>query len=341
MLGGLGIFHFAQWFGGQSIPSAGITAVAMAPEARGTGAGTRLMQAVVRELHESGMPLSVLYPASVSFYRKAGYEPAGERVVCELDASRIGVSDRACTMRPMTADDREAVYALHREHGRRNNGNLDRTERCWSRIFDFAKAEVFSYVIEGRKRGGGIDGYVIYSQQHHQGDHYDLNIRDYAFLTPAAGRRLLTFLADHATVVRQVTYEGSYHDALTALTPLNDHKICGRISWALRVLDVGGALSKRGYPFGLTAELHLEVSDPLLPGNNGRFVLRVDDGRGKVRKGGRGRVKLGVPALAPLYSGHLSASKLALTGTIEASERDLAALDAVFAGPQPWICDHF
>jgi predicted acetyltransferase len=341
LLGGLGIFHFAQWFGGQSVPSAGITAVAMAPEARGSGAGTLLMQAVIRELRESGMPLSVLYPASVPFYRKAGYEPAGERVVCELNASRIGMSDRTCTMRPLAERDRPAVHALHREYGRLNNGNIDRTARCWSRVFDFAKEEVLAYVIEAPGRDGGIDGYVVFTQHHRPGDRYDLHLRDYAFVTPTAGRRLLTFLADHGTIVRHVTLEGAYHDALSALTRLNDHKICGRTPWALRMLDVAAALGQRGYPVGLTAELHLDVRDPLLAENQGRFVLRVQDGQGRVRRGGRGRVKLDVPALAPLFSGHLSASKLALTGMIEASERDQATADALFAGPQPWICDHF
>ncbi len=341
IVGGLGIFHFRQWFGGRSIPSAGITAVAMAPEARGTGVGTQLMRAVVRELHYAGLPLSVLYPASVPFYRKVGYEPAGERVGGELDTSRIGVNDHTCSMRPMAPSDRKAVRALHREYGRHNSGNLDRTARCWSRIFDFAKEELFAYVIEGPGKGGNIEGYVIYTQQHQPDGLYDLHIRDYAFVTPPAGRRLLTFLADHGTIVRQVTYEGSYHDALTTLTRLNDHKIRGRVPWALRILDVAAALRKRGYPPGLKGELHLDVRDSLLADNSGRFVLLAAGGKGRVRKGGRGRIKLDALALAPLFSGHLSATNLALAGMIEAPEADLAMADAIFAGPQPWINDHF
>lgn len=340
IVGGLGIFHFRQWFGRRSIPSAGITAVAMAPEARGTGGGTRLMRAVVRELHHAGLPLSVLYPASVAFYRKVGYEPAGERVVGELDTNRIGVSDRTCTIRPMVPGDRKAVHALHREYARHRNGNLDRTDRCWSRIFDFAKDELFAYVIEGPGRSD-IEGYVVYTQKYQPGDFYDLHMRDYAFATPAAGRRLLTFLADHGTLVRQVTYEGAHYDTLAALTRLNDHKIRERVPWTLRLLDVAAALRQRGYPPGLKGELHLEIRDSLLADNDGRFVLLVTDGRGRVRKGGRGRIKLDVAALAPLFSAHLSASALALAGMIEAPQRDLAAADAVFAGPQPWISDHF
>jgi predicted acetyltransferase len=341
IVGGLGIFHFRQWFGGRSIPSAGITAVAMAPEVRGTGLGTQSMRALVRELHQAGLPLSVLYPASVPFYRKVGYEPAGERVVGELETSRIGVSDHTCTMRIMAPSDRKAVRALHRVYGRNNSGNLDRTARCWSRLLEFAKEEMFTYVIAGPGQRGDIEGYVVYTQQHRPGGLYDLHVRDYAFVTPAAGRRLLTFFADHGTVVQHVTYEGAYHDALTALTRLNNHKVRTRLPWALRVVNVAASLRDRGYPAGTRAELHLEVRDPLLADNNGRFVLRVQNGKGRVREGGRGHFKLDVLGLAPLFSGHLSAAQLALAGMIEGRASDLALADALFSGPQPWINDHF
>ena len=60
-----------------------------------------------------------------------------------------------------------------------------------------------------------------------------------------------------------------------------------------------------------------------------------------MRKGGRGSVKLDVRGLAPLFSSHLSATELALVGMASARDSDLAAANAVFAGPRPWINDHF
>ena len=71
----------------------------------------------------------------------------------------------------------------------------------------------------------------------------------------------------------------------------------------LRIIDVVGALSKRGYPMGLDAELHLEVSDRAIASNNGKFCLRVSQGRGEVTKGGKGEFQLDVRGLAPLYTG--------------------------------------
>jgi predicted acetyltransferase len=303
--------------------------------------GTQLMRAVVKQLHALGVPLSALHPSTYPIYRHAGYEPAGEHQTLEIDVRTLGVRDRAYVMRPSTDADRDAIYALHRAYGRRNNGNVDRTPREWSRIFDFATEPVCAYVIGPPGRQGGIEGYVIYTQYADPPVPYEIRVRDYAFLTPAAGRRLLTFLADHATMVRNVVYQGAQRDPLLALARFEHLNVRSRQYWMLRLVDVPRALRERGYPAGLATELHLEVRDDLLPENNGRFVLQISDGAARVRKGGRGRLKSDVRGLAPLFSGHFSATQLALTGMLQGAEADMALASTAFAGPSPWMSDAF
>jgi predicted acetyltransferase len=341
LLGGLGILYFRQWFGGRSIPSAGITSVAVAPEARGSGVGTQLMRTVVKELHAEGVPLSSLYPSAYPLYRAAGYEPAGERCTCELDIRRLGVQDRDCRVRPMTAADRAAVSALHKEYGRRNAGVVDRTPREWATIFELEIDLQHAYVIEAPDQPGGLAGYVIFTQKAVPDSPYEICIRDHAFLTAAAGRRLLTFLVDHGTVARHVTYVGLPSDPLRAMARFESLRVRESHFWMLRVVDVAKALRQRGYPPGVDAELHLEISDDLLPLNSGRFVLRINDRAGRVRKGGRGRIKLDIRGLAPLFSGHLDAVQLALIGLLDGGADELALASTAFAGPPPWMNDHF
>jgi len=57
----------------------------------------------------------------------------------------------------------------------------------------------------------------------------------------------------------------------------------------LRITDLRRAVAERGFPPGLSAEVHLAVEDPLVPGNAGRWVLRVAGGRGLVAHGPCGR----------------------------------------------------
>ena len=73
---------------------AGIGAVGVLPENWGRGAGSRLMQRTLRELREGGFCLSTLYPATLTLYRKAGYECAGGLYRIETRPDRIGVVER-------------------------------------------------------------------------------------------------------------------------------------------------------------------------------------------------------------------------------------------------------
>jgi predicted acetyltransferase len=90
------------------------------------------------------------------------------------------------------------------------------------------------------------------------------------------------------------------------------------------------------------AEAHLQLVDGVAPWNDGRFVLRVADGEGKLSPGGTGDVHMSINALASLYTGWASASVLAAAGLVHhAGRADLAGLDAAFAGPRPYLFDNY
>ena len=51
ILGGLAFYKLGQWFGGQTLPMAGIAGVAVAAEYRAAGIAAELMAAVLRDLY--------------------------------------------------------------------------------------------------------------------------------------------------------------------------------------------------------------------------------------------------------------------------------------------------
>ncbi|HYO48834.1 MAG TPA: GNAT family N-acetyltransferase, partial [Chloroflexia bacterium] len=118
---GLGYVRMGQWFGGASVPSVGITTVGVAPEHRGTGVGLSMMRAMLEELYEEGMPLSSLYPATTTFYRRIGYERAGQRITYELPLDGIDVRERALDLIPIEKEHYPEVYRLYEERARRSS----------------------------------------------------------------------------------------------------------------------------------------------------------------------------------------------------------------------------
>ena len=88
----------------------------------------------------------------------------------------------------------------------------------------------------------------------------------------------------------------------------------------LRLLDVVGALSGRGYPL-VSEELVLSVEDALFPENRGPWKV-VADGSGSVSvspaQAGSGRVRpISIGTLSAIYSGSLSAADAVTFGLVE------------------------
>jgi predicted acetyltransferase len=109
----------------------------------------------------------------------------------------------------------------------------------------------------------------------------------------------------------------------------------------LRIVDVTAALESRGYAPNVKSELHLNISDGILPGNEGAFVLQVEEGRGRVRRGGNSGISLDIGALASLYSGFSSPWKLQVSGRLSGDAKALAEAAGVFSGSAPWMPDMF
>jgi len=337
--GGLALIPKGQFFGGRPIPMTGVAVVAVAPEYRATGAATEVLQTALEELYAAEMPLSTLYPATVQLYRRVGYELAG--VACEvtLPAKAVNVRDRGLNLRRSTEADDPAIRACYRAWAAQASGNLDRCAFNWMRTRDQRGEKADGYVVE---RDGRLEGYAfVLPQPTADPYHWNTRVLDMAFSTPEAARRLLTLLADFRTTRDQIVFRSGPADPLLVHLPEAPYTITSRAPWMVRLVHVQKALAARGYPAAVTAELHLDVRDDILPGNNRRLVLRVANGRGTVEPGGQGTVEMDVRGLAALYSGYLSARDLVLAGRARGPEAALDLASAVFAGPLPWMRDAF
>ncbi len=336
LAGGLLFIPMGQWFGGRSVDMMGVAGVGVAPGARGSGLATRMMHKAVAELRRRRVALSTLYPASVALYRRAGYEIAGASWRMSISCKALRPGERPLTVRSYAPDDEEQVRAVYADYARTRNGWVDRGEYVWHRTRRrWEEAETRGHVFEGPER---IDAYVFYRQKRTPMG-FELRIADMAARTPAAMRSVMTFLADHRSLAEDVVWFGGADDPWLFLLPEHRYAVRLHHHWMLRVVDVASALATRGYPSGVSAELHLAVSDEVLRG--GSYRLRIADGTAEVKEGGRGSLALDVRALAALYSGHLDALALARLGRLTGPAKQIDAARAVFCGPAAAMPDFF
>jgi predicted acetyltransferase len=337
IVGGLAILPFSQYWGGKPVPMAGIAAVAIAPECRGAGAALVMMQNAIREIHSSGSPISVLFPAVQGLYRKAGYEQGGHFCNWEIKTENIQMGTPKLSLKSVSCES-EILHKLYQQQAPLHNGNLERIKLIWKEITRCDKnSQVYAYLIGDSNHP---QGYIAFVQRRSETSDY-IQVRDWVTLTPDAVQSFWAFLGSHRSQIDTIRWRGAITDALTLVLPEQTTKLKSSRLWMLRVIDVVNALEKRGYPQNVQAELHLEVQDDLLAENNGKFLLSVADGRGEVTKGGKGEFKLHIRALASLYTGLFAPGQLQLAGKLEATEVAVAAAAQIFAGVSPWMADFF
>lgn len=348
-LAGLSAIPMGQFFGGRRVPMLGIAGVAVPPEGRGKGAALELMRAVVREAAATGFPISTLYPATQWLYRRCGYEQAGAFFEAKVNPKLIEVRDldRATTVRDIRPDDDGAMREVYTRLAALADGHLDRPEYIWHRIREPRDGAAHGFVVEHE---GKVEGYVWLSQKRNDTGKHDATITDIAASTPRAARRLLAFLRDLRSMCDAINWKVAPGSPFLMLMPEHPYQVRLREVWMVRIADVKGAIEARGYPAGMVARFALEIADDAVEANAGRWEVRVEGGSASVERrdaASAPTLRLDVRALAPLYTGYLSAEALVATGAASGDAGAMEAASMVFAprhraaGVAPSMVDFF
>jgi len=338
---------FGQFFGGRSVTMGGYSPVVATAEYRGRGFGSLITAAHFPHLRERGEVIAGLYPAQTQLYRGTGFEIAGVFAHHEFPTRSLHKLRPSgnVPLRAATIDDIPAIKDCYRRFATRHDGWLDRPDVWWDRrLIDVEKfAQQFLYVVDGEEGGaGGLAGYVRYSQRRARPFGYTLEVHELCAEEPDVALALWRLLGTSSTQAELVRVAGSAEQPLLLLLVDQDLKTRAEIRWMLRLVDAAGAIAARGFSRAVRASIDLDVVDKHCDWNNGRWRLVVEEGQGRLERGGSGDVSLSVNAFSSLYSGYASASTLRENGLITSGDHsDLADLSAVFAGPTPSIADFY
>ncbi|MEQ9496545.1 MAG: GNAT family N-acetyltransferase [Deltaproteobacteria bacterium] len=319
------------WFGGRTLDNCGVAGVGVTAAHRGRGLAKQLMVGLCRELHEEGVPVSTLYPATVGLYRRVGYGLAGDLFAVRAKTDGLRRFESKASLREATDADVPAMKALE-ARVRRDDGNLLRGPYVWSRIFSPRFERTERFVVE---EDGALVGYTVFKKTA-SGVLHDFELTDLVATTPDAHRRLLDFFFTHRSFVKELTWAAPPSDPFLGLWPEHHYEVKLDMTWMLRLTHVAKALEARGYPEGARGALTFEVEDEHVPGNAGVYTLHVEDGRASVsRYRGEHVVRTDACSLATLFSGYRSATALRAMGGLSASDAAITRAEQLFVPRGP------
>ena len=352
VLGIMRVLPVEQMYGGSPVASTGIAAVAVAVEGRSRGISRMLMSGFLRGQHNHGLPLSILNASTMAAYRPHGYEVAGGRTRYQIPLEHL---PREQPLRVTAWDDAvlEDVDACLRRIAAVNNGMMVRPQWWWQQRV-FGQVEDSQYLYRYRVvEDGRTTGFVVYTTKYEDRPDFPTHwypepecvavvARDLFWETETAGRSLLGFLAGQRTVGTNLYWTGPPNEPALAFIQEHLPQTQSAYQWMNRLVHVGNALEGRGYAPDLRVDLSFEVVDDVVPGNAGGYRLVIEGGHGRVERMDNASMRVDVGALASIYTGWWSPAAAATAGHLTgASDRELAALMAAFAGPPPWLNEFF
>jgi predicted acetyltransferase len=297
------------------------------PAYRRRGYAGTLMRAVLRDLRERDVALSLLAPFAHAFYRTFGYELANDVIQYTLKPTDLPTSPEQRNLRAYREEDLPALMGLVEAEARGHQLCARRDEPYWRQALARKDHEAAVY-----DAGNGAEGYLLYKMSGEEPSRR-LDARELVAGTAGAREALISFLGALDPDAFVVSYQTSRGDPLHPYLRSSYVKAKIEPDQMLRLVDVEGALGhldREGGP------LVLEVSDDVLPENAGEYTVR--DGR--VARGAETgeRVTLDVRQLAQLYAGYLPAGQLHRRGLVGASStRALEILEDLFPTGDPWL----
>jgi predicted acetyltransferase len=343
VVGGMIFAPMGQWFGGRSVPTIGLAGVGMTPERRGEGAGGAMMRAAIRAMRARGAALSTLYPSTVPFYRKLGYERAGARFLVTLSPGVLAGTKRDADLEVVrgTPDRTPELDLLQSRWASRHAGALDRGPYVWGRALRPPRDE--APAVFAIRRAGALVGHLVVVHKPLDGHDTEVVVTDAAAEDGSAARAILDVLAGYRSICARIRWQMHVPSLFSMSLADRTHETRLVDHWLLRVLDVRAALEARGYPRDVKARVEIEVDDPLVPEHHGRHRVEIEGGRARVSEGAAGAraVTMGPRGLAALFAGYMSASELDRLELLRGDAGDLDAVDAVFRGPMPTLAEMF
>ncbi|MFI5606706.1 GNAT family N-acetyltransferase [Amycolatopsis sp. NPDC051903] len=328
--------------GGARVPLAAVTGVGVRAGRTRRGVLSSMMSAQLQDFAERGVTLATLHASEGVIYGRYGYGVAtlSRDLTVERHRARLRPDVPAGGEVSVFGLDQASIQwpDLYDATSLTRAAAMTRPPYYWPPHENYLRRESSPIETAVHRGPDGVDGFAVYHVNRDAG-RQKMSVLQFQYTNPAAFAGLWRFLlsvdlVDEISVLARPLDE----PAELLFTDPRAVKITGVEDelW-LRVVDVPDALAARTY--APAEPVVLEVRDPHLPANDGRYRVSAD---GAQRCDSEPALRLDVASLAMLYFGAWRASDLADTGRIEVLDAAAPAhVDTLFGTRRAAWCGTF
>lgn len=339
----LQIIPFQTYIQGRAFEMGGIAGVATWPEYRRKGWVAGLLRYALEEMNRNKQSVSFLHPFSFGFYRKYGWETYVEFKKYKLTTSMLPTKKQTPGTIKRGNPELPVLKQIYDEYAARYNGTLNRDDAWWSNSV---------YVKKGSQRAiyynetGIPQGYIFYEVKEGK-----FTIGEMVYLNEEARQGLWTFIANHDSMIDEVTLQAPASDLLAF--QLDNPRIQQEVVpyFMARIVSVEQFISQ--YPFASQdspVQILLEVQDAHAPWNEGVWELNVAlNGTASIWKKAETErhaqndqpIRLTIQTLTAILMGYRRPVEMARIGRLEGPANAIEALEKAVPKRETYLLDFF
>lgn len=322
---------------GKQYAMGGLTGVGTYPEYSNMGLMHKLLEQVLKNMREKGQYISYLYPYSIPYYRRKGWELISDKISYEIKDYQLPKSRQvAGSVRrvKIDSDELKKTYARYAAH---THGAIIRDELAWNEYWLWDNDDIMGAIYYNEN--DEPDGYLIYWIENDV-----FYIKDMIFNNEEARTGLWNFVSAHFSMIDKV--EGNTYTDEPLAFLFEDASIKEVISpyYMGRIVDFTAFIAD--YPFkadGTDREWRFSMTDPIMECNQGSFLLKISkDGKGEAMKiSEQCTDKINIQTMTTMLMGYKRPDYLSKIGRIQASGKTIDMLEDAIEQQTPYISDYF
>lgn len=315
----------------------GLTGVGTYPEYTNQGLMHKLLYQTLNDMRERKQYISFLYPYSIPYYRRKGWEIISDKITYEIQDYQLPKNRQVSGEIRRVATDSTEVKEAYNRFALRTHGALLRDDLAWNEYWLWDSDDLMAAVYYNEDNEP--DGYVIYWIADDV-----FHIKDMIFVDEDARIGLWNFVGAHFSMINKVIGNTFTDEPLSFLLEDGDIKENIAPYFMARIVDFEKFIEQ--YPFKpdtVEREWTFLLNDPLLAWNQGTFTLHITKaGKGTVTHSTKKTTdSINIQTMTTMLMGYKRPDYLHKIGRIVCSAETVDMLEDAIEQQAPYFSDYF